>query len=426
MRRFMAEVGAPGERYTVAEAGAIYIEHLDVVMERKRSTIADYRGYLGRHLGPFFGGRPIDKIDRARVESYLLAKKRDGLSSKTIANHLTFLHGLWSFAVKRKWVARNVVALVDRPRPARFKDRRIRLLAREELEALLRAVPDDPLGAVERPLYLCAAMTGLRQGELIALRWCDVDWSASRVRVADNFVRATAAARFRWPTVWPASSSATSRPRAGALRTTSSSPPAHGPRPRRLEAAQALQRGAAAWRAAAQHLPRPAPHLRHADGRGRSADPRDPGVDGPRRHLDDRDLRPLRAESDRWRGVRPARVRDRPISVARTPWQAFRIHARNVHSREGRRRGAMLRYPDIERGPGSYSARTARSSSARSTIRATRYPVSSSAPTARSSSRFIARKITRCSPQRARSHGSLPFRGLTSMLAGCGSVVSSS
>ena len=45
---------------------------------------------------------------------------------------------------------------------------------------MLRAVPDDPLGAVERPLYLTAAMTGLRQGELLALRWSDVDRSKPR------------------------------------------------------------------------------------------------------------------------------------------------------------------------------------------------------------------------------------------------------
>jgi integrase len=42
-------------------------------------------------------------------------------------------------------------------------------------------VPGDVLGSVERPLYLTAAMTGLRQGELIALRWIDVDLE----RVAD-------------------------------------------------------------------------------------------------------------------------------------------------------------------------------------------------------------------------------------------------
>jgi integrase len=50
-------------------------------------------------------------------------------------------------------------------------------------------IPDDVLGAVERPLYLTAAMTGLRQGELIALRWKDVDWKASLIRVRRNYTR---------------------------------------------------------------------------------------------------------------------------------------------------------------------------------------------------------------------------------------------
>ena len=63
------------------------------------------------------------------------------------------------------------------------------LPAPAELDALLRAVPDDELGAVERPLYLTAARTGLRQGELIALPWLDIDWVARRVRVADNYPR---------------------------------------------------------------------------------------------------------------------------------------------------------------------------------------------------------------------------------------------
>jgi integrase len=58
-----------------------------------------------------------------------------------------------------------------------------------EVEALLRAVADDELGNVERVMYLAAATTGMRQGELIALRWRDVDWTARRIRVRRNYVR---------------------------------------------------------------------------------------------------------------------------------------------------------------------------------------------------------------------------------------------
>lgn len=176
-------------RRTVQEAGTAYIDHLELVMERKRTTIQDYRGYLRNHLAPYFAGRPLDKIDRAYVESFMLAKKRDGLSTKTIQNLLNFLHGIFAFSVKREWATANPVALVDRPRSARSSHRRIRFLQPEELEALLRAVPDDELGVVERPLYLTAALTGLRQGELIGLRWIDVDWVAGRIRVAESYTR---------------------------------------------------------------------------------------------------------------------------------------------------------------------------------------------------------------------------------------------
>ncbi len=70
---------------------------------------------------------------------------------------------------------------MDKPRLKRNAD--IRYLDQRELETLLRAVPTDTAyGLSDRALFLTAAMTGLRQGELLALRWSDVDWPASRVR----------------------------------------------------------------------------------------------------------------------------------------------------------------------------------------------------------------------------------------------------
>jgi len=177
------------ERKTLTEAGELYIEHLEKVMNRKRSTIQDYRGYLRGHLGKYFGERPIERIDPPRVAGYLKQKREDGLSSKTVQNHLNFLHGIFAFSLKRGWVNSNPLEHVDRPTKAHSPHRRIRFLQPKELDLLLAAVPDDERGLVERALYLAAAMTGLRQGELLALKWMDVDWIAGRVRVADNFTR---------------------------------------------------------------------------------------------------------------------------------------------------------------------------------------------------------------------------------------------
>ena len=190
LRSLMEEVSyvAPAERMTVEEATERYLHHVEHVMQRKRSTVQDYRIMLTRHIGPFLGTKAIDRIGPDDVAAFMAAKSREGLSSKTVQNQLNFLHGVFRHAVKRGWCAANPVAAVDRPRNA-GGDPDIRFLDGAELEALLRATPDDLLGPTEHALYLTAAMTGLRQGELLALRWQDVDWTAGVVRVRRSYTR---------------------------------------------------------------------------------------------------------------------------------------------------------------------------------------------------------------------------------------------
>jgi integrase len=94
-----------------------------------------------------------------------------------------------SFAERRGSITTNPCRQVEFPRIP-DTDADIRFLDVEQLEALLRAVDlEHEWGPTEHALYLTAAMTGLRQGELLALRWRDVDWLAGRVRVRRNYVR---------------------------------------------------------------------------------------------------------------------------------------------------------------------------------------------------------------------------------------------
>lgn len=141
---------------TVAEAGEVCVQHLELIKERKRTTIADYRGLLRVHLVPYFGDRPIADILWSEIEAYILATKRAGYASTTVLKHLTFLGALYRFSIKREWASTNPVALADRPKAPRWKHRRLRFLSVEELEAVIRAVPDDELGAMERVLYRTA------------------------------------------------------------------------------------------------------------------------------------------------------------------------------------------------------------------------------------------------------------------------------
>jgi integrase len=148
----------------------------------------DYEFTIRVHLAPFFGDKPLSKICPDDVQRFIAQKTREGRAPKSVRNYLGLLHSIFAHAEKRGWASANPVKHVDPPRKP-DRDDEIRFLDEAELEALLRAVPDDRRGPTEHLLYLTAAMTGLRQGELLALRWRDVDWPAGRLRVRQSYVR---------------------------------------------------------------------------------------------------------------------------------------------------------------------------------------------------------------------------------------------
>ncbi len=209
LRRLMTEVRVvvPEEQMTFQEAGDRYLHHLEHVKRRKPSTVQDYRIILNKHLVPHFGSKPLSSASLLAMSPATLPAKSQGkdkgeggLSRKTIINHLNFAHGVFAFALKHGWCTSNPVAATDRPETEQT-DPDIRFLGLAELEALLhvaagRASADgqgedqpDVRAHTDYALYLTAAMTGIREGELIALRWRDVDWSASMIRVRRNYTR---------------------------------------------------------------------------------------------------------------------------------------------------------------------------------------------------------------------------------------------
>ena len=103
---------------------------------------------------------------------------RGGSAPRTVVRHLTVAHGVFKHAVRAHGLARNPAAaeLVDRP-TVQYNGE-FRSLDVTQLQALVRAM--DPVYA---PLVLTAAFTGLRQAELVALSWSQIDWTMQCIRV---------------------------------------------------------------------------------------------------------------------------------------------------------------------------------------------------------------------------------------------------
>ncbi len=176
-----------GERRAFAEAAEAHMSKLQN-QGLKRSTLRGYRSLMSAHLLPYFGARPVERIGEPDVAALDRELRKNGLKPQSRRNVLGLMGATMRTAVKQGWTASNPVAEYEKPRKPRSEPEELRFLTLEELEAVLRSMPDDELGRVERALILTAAMTGMRRGELLGLRWKDVDWPAHKIRVVRTFV----------------------------------------------------------------------------------------------------------------------------------------------------------------------------------------------------------------------------------------------
>ena len=97
------------------------------------------------HLIPHFGDCPVHRITTEDVEAFIAASGATGCAPKSIKNYLGALHAILDFAKVRP----NPVTDARKPE-AEDADPDIRPLTEDELEALLRAIPDDHLGPTDR------------------------------------------------------------------------------------------------------------------------------------------------------------------------------------------------------------------------------------------------------------------------------------
>jgi integrase len=171
---------APDAEVLFKEAAALHVNRIEA-LGRREATVTTYRSYLRVHLNPEIGDRPVANLTPKDIDRLQMKLLRKG-SPKSVCNWMSLCHSVLGFALKNEWVATNVASVVEKPKVDENDDE-IHFLNHAELASLFRICPDDEIGQMDRTLYLVAAMTGLRQSELLRLRWRHVDWPAARVRV---------------------------------------------------------------------------------------------------------------------------------------------------------------------------------------------------------------------------------------------------
>ena len=148
----------------------------------KRSTFAAYMLTLENHLLPFFGN--MTELNEESVQSFVLEKLNAGLSIKTVKDLLIVLKMIMKHGVKNKWINH---AEWDIKYPTSATSSSIEVLTIANHKKILDYVRDNfsfrALG-----IYLCLT-TGLRIGEICALRWDDINTQTGTLHVRRTIER---------------------------------------------------------------------------------------------------------------------------------------------------------------------------------------------------------------------------------------------
>jgi integrase len=179
------------------DLAAAYMDWLANVRSAKPSTLRDYRSVLaepdqayrrgngstlGRVMGAL-GDQPAGEVTTSDVEALLASVAADGVSPRTVNKVREVVSAIYSFGIKKKMLApvENPAAGADKreaPKPGPLA-----YYSAEEVEALARAMESGSDGAQDGEAVRVSAYAGLRLGELLALRWRDVDFAGSRLTV---------------------------------------------------------------------------------------------------------------------------------------------------------------------------------------------------------------------------------------------------
>jgi integrase len=127
----------------------------------------------------------INRITTATVEKYITAMQLNGTPIGTIRKVLVTLGQILSYAVRHKYIDHNPLRDAERPRDPGEGKKEIKVLRPEEIQALLENTGSHRY----KTLFLVSIMTGARQGELLGLKWGDLDLENKQLRIQRTYTK---------------------------------------------------------------------------------------------------------------------------------------------------------------------------------------------------------------------------------------------
>ncbi|MEA1883996.1 MAG: site-specific integrase [Thermotogota bacterium] len=149
----------------------------------RASTWSCLEGHTLKHFEELNNLR-VNLISTAVIEKWITRRQEDNMNISTLRKVLVTLGQIMAYSVRHKYLDHNPVRDAERPRgQGIIEEKKIKVLTPDEIKAFLDAVTDQKY----HTLFRLAIMSGARQGELLGLKWSDIDWEASQIRIERTF-----------------------------------------------------------------------------------------------------------------------------------------------------------------------------------------------------------------------------------------------
>ena len=198
LKKALVEAGqvdfTKGGKYTVGTWMDEWFENVAKIKVRP-SSHQTYKGYIDNHIKPNIGNIPLEKLTTMDLQKFyrkLLTKGRieriesreqpKGLSAKTVRNINQVISSAMDLAVAQKIIPANPTNACELPK---VEHQEMQTIPAEQLQAFLAEA--RATGVYE--LYYIELATGLRRGELLGLKWTDIDWKNGIIKVRRQVAR---------------------------------------------------------------------------------------------------------------------------------------------------------------------------------------------------------------------------------------------
>lgn len=162
-------------RQTLAQFLTEWLETTQKQSLRPR-TYERYEEIVSLHIIPALGHRKLQDVSAQHIQAFYAQKLDEGFAALTVIHMHNILHKALDEAVKWNLVSRNVCKLVSPPRRQRFEATTLSL---EQIQTLLSVIE----GHRSEALFKLALATGMRRGEILGLKWQDIDFEKGSLQV---------------------------------------------------------------------------------------------------------------------------------------------------------------------------------------------------------------------------------------------------